>query len=1181
MRCSPRGRRVFAEPFRNRVVIVRRVRVSMFPTKPAHDERRATWPRGGVQRARSRGCSRMSSRSTSSSDRVKGERKDRGQRGRRPARSRVTLLPALLSTAVERDPSAVAIVDGERTVTYAELDARSSRLARYLISGGVGPEVVVALALTRSIESIVAVWAVVKSGGAFLPVDPSYPAERIRHMVTDSGASRGLTLTEHLSSSTMHPAGLPNACAWTALDDTETGARLGELSDEPVSTSERTGTLRAENPAYLIYTSGSTGTPKGVVVTHAGLAALCAQAVRTLDLTHRSRTLHFTSPSFDVSVFDYLIAIGSSATMVIAPPDNYGGEELVELLRRERVTHGFSTPAALTSVDGNGLDDLEVLVVGGEDFGADLVARWAPGRSLINGYGPTEATIFATMSDPIRDGSPVTMGRPVDGMRAHVLDARLAPVPPGVAGELYLAGPGVARGYHGRSSLTAARFVADPRDSSGGRMYRTGDLVRSTSSGGLEYLGRNDFQVKIRGFRIELGEIDAVLRSHPDVDFSLTTGVDAGAGTTALASYVLPSKSAAPDAAELKEWAGRSLPSHMVPSAVVLIDHVPLTGAGKVDRSALPQPEFTAREFREPSTFAEKAVAAVYAELLGRDRVGADDNFFELGGNSLIGTQVAARVGSRLNCCVPARLLFDAPTVAGLAREIAAMTERYGERTRLSGHLDADAVDLAVADLVAREKFRRTYHLADDPRPDPVTFGAAGAPSTTTQRATLVPLSPNQERLWEDNRLSQTHARNIPVAVRMQGELDVSALRAAALDVVDRHEVLRTVYPDVDGVGHQKAVAAHDVRLDLEPIDVDENDIVSAVEKVAATRFDVTAEVPVRTAVLRVSPVDHVLVFVLHHIAGDGFSMRPLTTDVLTAYVSRTDGRTPEWEPLPIQYADHALWLRSVLGDPDDPESLAHRQVEYWRSRLDGLASAGRVPTDHARPATVTTSGANVGFVISADVRRTVETLALENNASLFMAVHAAVAAVLGHESGSDDIAVRIPTAGRGLAELDGLIGKFNNSVVLRTRVDPDTAFTDLLAHSRAVDLSALEHADVPIDDVLSRVDTGELPVQTTVSFQNLGWPGLELPGLRITPVDFDYGVSKYELQLVFQDVTGDAGDVALAGTVLYATDLFREETAERLAAGVSRLLDAVSIDPSVTIGEALAPSVPGATRGD
>ncbi|OZF57475.1 hypothetical protein CH293_01755 [Rhodococcus sp. 14-2470-1b] len=1069
----------------------------------------------------------MSSRSTSSSDRVKGERKDRGQRGRRPTRSRVTLLPALLSTAVERDPSAVAIVDGERTVTYAELDARSSRLARHLIAGGVGPEVVVALALTRSIESIVAVWAVVKSGGAFLPVDPSYPAERIRHMITDSGASRGLTLTEHLSSSTTHPSGLPNACAWTALDDNETLARLVELSDEPVSTSERTGTLRAENPAYLIYTSGSTGTPKGVVVTHSGLAALCAQAVRALDLTPRSRTLHFTSPSFDVSVFDYLIAIGSSGTMVIAPPDNYGGDELVELLRRERVTHGFSTPAALTSVDGNGLDDLEALVVGGEDFGADLVARWAPGRSLINGYGPTEATIFATMSDPIQDGSPVTMGRPVDGMRAHVLDARLAPVPPGVAGELYLAGPGVARGYHGRSSLTAARFVADPRDSSGGRMYRTGDLVRTTSSGDLEYLGRNDFQVKIRGFRIELGEIDAVLRSHPKVDFSLTTGVDAGAGTTALASYVLPSNSAAPDAAELKEWAGRSLPSHMIPSAIVLIDHVPLTGAGKVDRSALPRPEFTVREFREPSTFVEKAVAAVYAELLGRNRVGADDDFFELGGNSLIGTQVAARVGSRLDRRVPARLLFDSPTVAGLAREIETLAEEHTEH-------------LVAADRPAR-----------------------------------IPLSLAQQRMWFLNRFDpDSSAYNIPVAVRLSGHLDADALDLAVADLVARHESLRTYYPSDDLGPHQVILDAADGAVEVARVHTTESAVVADVVAHLDVAFDVAREVPLHVSLFDISATEHVLVVVVHHISADGSSIGPMTRDIMTAYSARVHGDEPAWAPLPVQYADYTLWQRRMLGSDKVEGSLAYAQTQFWTAELAGLPDQLALPFDRPRPPVQSLAGGEIAFEVDAELHSRLSDVARGHNASLFMIVHAAWAVLLARLSASDDIAIGSPIAGRGNAELDDLIGMFANTVVFRTAVDTGGSFAELLASVRDTDLEALGHADVPFEALVEALEpvrsTARHPLfQVGLSFQNLARTSLELPDLTVSAVDAEGSVSKFDLHLVVSDAYAEDGAPAgMQAALTYSSALFDRSTAASIAEQYVRVLAAVTTDQAVTVGD-------------
>ncbi|MBY6420361.1 non-ribosomal peptide synthase/polyketide synthase [Rhodococcus sp. BP-324] len=1065
----------------------------------------------------------MSSRSSkeSPSTRTDGTREKRTPRTRKPRRTRATLLPALLATAVERDPSAVALVDGDRTVTYAELDTRSSTLARALIADGAGPESIVAVALTRSLESITAIWAVIKSGAAFLPVDPSYPAERIRHLLTDSGASLGVTVG-------IHRDVLPSSCTWSVLDDDAFVRRLEQYSGDPVSTADKTGTLRATNPAYVIYTSGSTGTPKGVVVSHAGLADLCGHSVRTLGVTAESRTLHFTSPSFDVSIFDYLIAIGSGATMVIAPPDNYGGAELKDLLKRERVTHGFSTPAALTSIDGDGLPDLQALVVGGEAFGADLVARWAPGRAVFNGYGPTEATIFATMSSALVVGERIPLGDPVDGMRAYVLDTRLSPVPPGVAGELYLAGGGVARGYHGRLALTSERFVADPHDPAGGRMYRTGDVVRRDASGALEYMGRNDFQVKIRGFRIELGEIDAALATHPDVEFALTMGSDAGAGGTALVSYALVAEGSSADSAALLAWLRESLPKHMVPSAMMLIDHVPLTGAGKVDRSKLPAPAFESREYRAPSTPTEDAVAAVFGELLSRDTVGADDDFFELGGNSLIGTQVAARVGARLHKRVPARLLFDAPSVSALAAAIDNQAD-VGQRVELG----------------ARERPER------------------------------IPLSLAQQRMWFLNRFDPTSsAYNIPVAVRLSGALDTDALTAAVTDVVERHETLRTIYPSDEQGPHQVVLTATDASVALERRRTTESDVTADVLASIDTAFDVETEVPLRISLFALSETEHVLVVVVHHIAADGSSVVPLTRDVMIAYSARTQGTAPQWTPLDVQYVDYTLWQRDTLGDAKDPTSTAYTQIEFWKSELAGIPDQLDLPFDRPRPPVQSLAGGEIPLELDADLHAALTETARASNASLFMIMHAAWAVTLSRLSQCGDIAVGSPIAGRGEAQLDDLIGMFANTIVFRTHVRWGDKFETFLRSVRDTDLEAFAHADVPFETLVDALETvrstARHPLfQVGLSFQNIARTALELPDLTVTGLDADGGVSKFDLHLVVSDTyEPDGAPAGMAVVLTYASALFDRSTAAATLDRYVRVLRTIVADPRIVIGD-------------
>ncbi|WP_280312644.1 amino acid adenylation domain-containing protein, partial [Nocardia abscessus] len=579
-------------------------------------------------------------------------------------------LPELMAAAVAANPAGIAVVADDRTFSYAELDAASAQLARALIDHGAAPDVLVAIAIRRSVESVLALWAVAKTGAAFVPIDPTYPAERIAHMVADSGVTLGVTLTAELDNLPALAGG-----AWMVLDDRDFTVDVAVRSDQPLRPDELRAAPRPDNAAYVIYTSGSTGLPKGVVVTHAGLANFSAEQVERYRLDRSTRALAFASPSFDASMLEMLLALGAAGGLVLAPPLTFGGEELAELIRAEGVTHAFLTPSVLASLDPDALAGMRTIVAGGEAVPADLAAKWTdvPERDFHNGYGPTETTIMTNISDPLRPGEPVTIGGPIRGMRSLVLDSRLHPVPEGVTGELYLGGIQLARGYHARPGLTAARFVADPYGAPGERLYRTGDLVRWRRAEGVpvvEYVGRNDFQVKVRGFRIELGEIDAALAAQPEVDFAVTLGRETGSGATILVSYVLPARDATADPAVLTERIGRTLPEYMVPAAIVVLDAIPLTPVGKLDRKALPEPAVDTRAYRAPRTPAELVIAEVIGEVLGVDRVGLDDDFFALGGDSIVSIQVVSRSRARGVTFAP-RDVFECRTVAALARAAA------------------------------------------------------------------------------------------------------------------------------------------------------------------------------------------------------------------------------------------------------------------------------------------------------------------------------------------------------------------------------------------------------------------------------------------------------------------------------------------------------------------------------
>ncbi|MFD4181142.1 amino acid adenylation domain-containing protein, partial [Rhodococcus sp. NPDC058514] len=1030
-------------------------------------------------------------------------------------------LGQMLTRAAAMDRQAPAISFEGRVLSYGELDERSSRIARYLAHRGIGAEDLVAVAVPRSDLSIIAVWAVAKTGAAFVPVDPNYPADRVEHMVTDTAARIGLTTGEFVSA-------LPAVTDWLALDDPEFCERTGALPGDPVTVDELVRPVQASHPAYVIFTSGSTGKPKGVVVTHAGLENFCTEQIERYRLTSDSRALHVASPSFDASVLELLLAIGAGGTLVIAPPTVFGGVELAELLRRERVTHSFITPSALASVDPAGLDEFRVVVAGGEAVPADLVTRWAPGRELFNGYGPTETTIMTNISDPMVAGERVVIGGPTRGMRSLILDSRLRPVPAGVSGELYIAGIQLARGYHNRPALTADRFVANPYGQPGERMYRTGDVVRWTGSGEVEYVGRADFQVKVRGLRIELGEIDAALTAHPDVEFATTIGHTSEAGATSLVSYVLPSSGATLDPAEVTAFVARSLTAYMVPSAIMVLDEIPLTPVGKLDRKALPAPVFEARAFRAPSTPVEEIVAGVFASVLGVDRVGADDDFFELGGNSLVATQVTARLGVALDTTVPVRVLFDSPTVVALA---AWLQERSGQGGRVA--------------LVAGERPER------------------------------LPLSLAQNRMWFLNQFdTESAAYNIPMAIRLVGELDASALQLAVRDVLDRHESLRTVFPKIDGVPVQVIVPVDDVDLDLTPVDVAADDLAETMATVLGAGFDVTAAVPVRGRLLRTGPDEFALVLVVHHISADGVSTGPLARDVMTAYVARAAGQAPGWAPLPVQYADFTLWQREVLGSEGDPDSVASQQIAYWVDALAGLPDLLELPTDHPRPAVATHRGSLVRFDVPPALVAEIGRIARENGASTFMVIQAAFGVLLARLSGTSDIAIGTPVAGRGAAELDDLVGMFVNTLVLRTEVDGAASFVELLGGVRETDLAAFSRADVPFERLVEVINPARSQshsplFQASLTFENQQGTALELPGLTVSAFDYVADMAQFDLTLaITEDMEIDGVPGGIVAGLRYSTDLFERSTIEAIAARLVRILRAVVAEPDTAVGD-------------
>ncbi|UZG58623.1 amino acid adenylation domain-containing protein [Rhodococcus opacus] len=1032
-------------------------------------------------------------------------------------------LVSMFGAQVARTPDAIAVIDGNRTLSYAEFDARVNRLARHLITQSVGPETIVALRMRRSIDFVVGVYATLTAGAAYLPIDPHHPAERTHFILAVAQPTCILTTTHDDQDD------LPDPVPVLHLDTID----LSRLSAMPVTDADRRAPLRPQNTAYVMFTSGSTGRPKGVTVAHSAIVNEVQWVA--FDYGLGDRLLQSNAVTFDASTPDLFAPLQVGGCVVLAGPDGQRDPDyLAELIRTQAITHMSSVPTILTALMASRSPDVlrgvRVVYLGGETLSGQTVARLAEfGPATVwNQYGPTETTVSVICHRCTQhEESVVPIGTPQINCHAYVLDHRLHPVPVAVVGELYVAGIQLARGYHSRPALTAERFVANPYGPPGERMYRTGDLVRWHPDGNLEYLGRRDLQVKIRGHRIELGEIEATLTTHPDITHAaVTVHHDPHTGDR-LVGYVVPRNHTPLDPTTIHTFAADHLPDYMVPSPITVLDRLPLTASGKVDRRALPAPVFPVPQYRAPVTVAEGVVAGVFADVLGRERVGLDDDFFTLGGNSLLATQVVSRLSVAMDARVPMRVLFEASSVQAL-----------------STWLESQATAGARTPLVPRT---RPEHI---------------------------PLSYAQQRIWFLNRFDpHSPIYNIPFAVRLSGTMDTAALLAAIADVVDRHETLRTIYPESETGPHQVVVPAAEASGGFATAAVTENELATRLLSMASAEFDVTTSVPVRAALFETADNEHVLAVVLHHICADGSSIAPLARDLMTAYTARTHGNPPAWSAPTVQYADYTLWQRELLGSDDDPDSLLTRQLTYWRSTLDGLPEQLELPGNRTPPA-VTHRGRTHTFTIDTPTHRAAAELARQHTATVFMVLHTAFAIFLARTSGTADITIGTPVAGRGDPALDDLVGMFVNTLALRTPVDAASSFTQLLTTVRETDLAAFEHADVPFERVVqalnpTRSTTRHPLFQVMLVFQNQEHPNLELAGLTARIEDIDHTATQFDLTLVVSErVDRDGAARGLTAALTYAQDLFDEDTVHGFADRFTRLLEAAVADPDSPVGD-------------
>ncbi len=1046
-------------------------------------------------------------------------------------------LPGIFRSVAARFGDRTALVDEQgNTVTYTDLDNRSDTLAAGLLAAGAGPERLVGVALPRGIELVVALLAVVKAGAGYLPLDQTHPLDRLRMVVGDADPVLVLTDEETIGKWSDLGAALVTVATQSALG---TDDHLAALP----------ATIDSAHPAYVMYTSGSTGRPKGVVISHADVVNLLSAIGREYDYTPEDVWAMYTSYAFDVSVSEVWVSLCWGGRLVVLDYlTTRTPSDLVRVLDAEGVTVINMTPSAFYQLADAVRDpsvrrfpaSVRSMILAGEALDFEQVRRWfadrercdgVAGPQLNNMYGPTEATVYSTRRELTPDFVAATsasdIGAALPGVRAYVLDSRLAKVPAGVPGHLYLAGGQLARGYADRFELTASRFVADPFGGTGDRMYQTGD-VALIRDGGIEYLGRADDQVKLRAFRIELGEVEAALLAADGVSAAAATVHSREGFPDQLVGYVTAGSGAGElVTADIKRAVAGKVPEYMVPDVIMVIEQLPLNVNGKLDRRALPAPVLvSAVEFVAPETDAESTLAKIFAEVLGLERISVIESVFDVGGNSLLAARIVARVCDELGVDLNLRDLFEAPTVRGFAERVA----------------DADAGLGAV--------------VVADPRP------------------ARVPLSFAQARMWFINQLDPASpAYNIPVVLRVAGPLDADALRLAVGDLVSRHEILRTSFPAPDGEPFQFVGGVGELPdRGVWRVSASSEELFGTI----SAGFDVTSDWPLRVC-LSPDPEDsaqHLLAVVGHHIGVDGESVLPLVSDLLSSYAARIDGRAPDFAPLAVQYADFALWQHAALGAVDDPGSVVGRQLAYWRRQLAGLPDVLNLPADHPRPKVAGYRGAQVHTEVPTAVAARILEVARTHGATPFMVVHAALAVLLARLSGTRDIAVATPIAGRGQAVLEPLVGMFVNTLVLRTPTDPGQAFTDFLRLVRGTDLDAFGHSEAPFESVVEALDPVRSEAfsplaQVLLSFDpaaSAAGADVAVGGLGFTPVDLPEIPAQLDLSVIVSTAApGESWSLALT----YATDLFAEPTAATMLRRFVALLDALTADPAMPVGEA------------
>ena len=1025
----------------------------------------------------------------------------------------------LIGQRAAQTPEAVAVEYQDQRLTYADLSSRSNQLGRHLLTLGVAPETRVGILMDRSPEMITGLLAVLKAGGTYVPLDPRYPVDRLAHMLDDGGVSMVLTRTGARTS-------LPSTAAKVVDLDVERGSIACE-SDTPFVTQ-----VSPANLAYIIYTSGSTGKAKGVGVTHENL--LASTLARPKYYPGRIKGyLLLSSFSFDSSVAGIFWTLTQGGVLILPTEDEQGDATgLARLIVKTGASHLLALPSLYELIlkADIPLNSLKVAIVAGESCSPEIIAShraYAPDAVLVNEYGPTEASVWCTAWTDDHEQLPerIPIGRPIPGATVYVLDANLTLVPRGIIGELYVAGLGLARGYVGHPDITADRFVPNPlSEDPGTRLYRTGDLVRWNTNWNLEYLGRRDSQVKLRGFRIELREIEAALLQHPAVADAVVVLRESNTGKRLAAYFVLNGASAAIQS-ELRSYLEKRLPDYMVPTVFVALDKLPLTPNGKLDRKALPEPEqdICAREYTEPRDGIEQALCGILQNVLAVERVGVDDNFFELGGHSLLATQVMSQVRSIFQVELPLRVLFEVPSVRGLAEQV---------RT-------------------ARNAIQQ---------PGPALMRAESRED--------LPLSFAQQRLWFLDQLEPGNvAYNAPLGFRLEGALDKDALRWSVNEIVRRHEVLRTVFPSQNGKPVQRIFP--ELQIPIEEIDLSE--VLGEVREEEARHlaqceverpFDLAQGPLVRAKLLRLGAQDHVLLVLLHHIVSDAWSLGIIVREFTELYEARIKGEKSPLVAPAIQYADFALWQRDWLQG-----QVLEEQLAYWKNQLAGLEPLN-LPVDHRRTTAQHRQGDIVSFQATGDLAEQLRRLGRQQGVTLYMALLAALQVTLCKHAGQQDVAVGTAVANRNRSGVEELVGFFINTLVMRTQLQSDWSFAQLLQQVRQIALDAYQHQDLPferlVDELQPDRDLSRTPLfQVMLVLQNIRQQEVHLPGVRLSGFGLEVQAPKFDLMLTLAE-----GASGISGSLSYSSDLFERATVERLLEHLKLVLQAMVERPEQRIAD-------------